>query len=520
MTSFVIIVDSANIDRTEQLTRILGARAGGSSSQDLQLKNFSSGTAAYPSRRDQQKTELTITHDFPPDSSPRDFVSQLRSIFPEMQFKSEFLDRFRNSVTSYKYVHCRGFICCSREGIFPQDVMFLLSNNSAEDEVVTAQDPLDSTRKQFVFVKSWPASEDFIQDVLEPWLVSATVKVVDEIPALAVEMFTEASMQILSEIGPHWPGIPVPSILFIRNWRAPSHQESPDRNWPIATSRRPYADLESAFVIRLEKPKEYMRYNCCFALCDGRGRILDLHVEPATTGYDLVVPCEISATALTLKVSYSLESNTPEVRQSNAQALNRFNMNFLPTNAKAELLASGTAGPELIDRYTYQRPSASEVATSITQAPHVTVTTQISLPVDNQVLIGAQVMVEAYARFFIMENTLRTKVKERLHNAYGTEWVNRLLPVLVTARPQDSARIRRAAQSNPDEILEEVYYSDLKDVIDTFWSLFEPVFKNKERTFLKLTELESLRNDIAHNRVLADHDIKRIQVYYMDLLAQ
>ena len=118
MTSFVIIVDSANIDRTEQLTRILGARAGGSSSQDLQLKNFSSGTAAYPSRRDQQKTELTITHDFPPDSSPRDFVSQLRSIFPEMQFKSEFLDRFRNSVTSYKYVHCPGSFAVQERASF------------------------------------------------------------------------------------------------------------------------------------------------------------------------------------------------------------------------------------------------------------------------------------------------------------------------------------------------------------------------------------------------------------------
>jgi hypothetical protein len=191
-------------------------------------------------------------------------------------------------------------------------------------------------------------------------------------------------------------------------------------------------------------------------------------------------------------------------------------MNYIPQYAKAELLA-----PELVDRYTYQRPATSGVATVTQTAPHVSVTTRIDLPVKDEVLMGAQTMVEAYTRFFILENTLRAVVMEKLQTNFGPQWVKQLMPVILAGKNQsEQARINQALTSNPNEILQEVYYRDLKNIVTHFWNTFQPVFKKKDGTLLKLTELEDLRNDIAHNRVLANHDIKRIEVYYMDLLSR
>lgn len=85
---------------------------------------------------------------------------------------------------------------------------------------------------------------------------------------------------------------------------------------------------------------------------------------------------------------------------------------------------------------------------------------------------------------------------------------------------REQKRLGRIIQSTPDRILEHVYYRDLGVIIDKFWNEFRPVFLDKNRTLMKLTELEDLRNDIAHNRVLSGHDVKRIEVYYMDLLSK
>jgi hypothetical protein len=140
----------------------------------------------------------------------------------------------------------------------------------------------------------------------------------------------------------------------------------------------------------LEEPKEFIRYNLAFCIPDARGRISDIHVEPAQTGYDLVVSCEVSS-GISIKASCSFESGTPVVFESDAKLLNRFNINFLPTYAKAELLAK----TELVDRYNYCSSATGNVATVIQIVPHVSITTQIVLPVRNEVLIGAQKMVEA-----------------------------------------------------------------------------------------------------------------------------
>jgi hypothetical protein len=147
-------------------------------------------------------------------------------------------------------------------------------------------------------------------------------------------------------------------------------------------------------------------------------------------------------------------------------------------------------------------------------APQYRITTEIGLQVRNEVMTGAKVMIPAYARFFIMENTLRSVVKETLVKKFPKNRAQHILPVLLSGKSKhEQQRINDIIASPPDGILDHVYYRDLSVIINKFWNEFQPVFLDKDRTLMKLTELKDLRNDIAHNRVLSERNIKRIEVY-------
>jgi len=187
-----------------------------------------------------------------------------------------------------------------------------------------------------------------------------------------------------------------------------------------------------------------------------------------------------------------------------------------PKEIKAELV-----GPDLVDRLTLSPREVGSVTTSVQTTPPYKIETELGLPIRSGIVVGAKSMVSAYARFFVLENTLRLVVKDGLVKSFPSNWVQTIQPVLLAGKSKhEQQRLNSIIQSTPDRILEHVYYRELGVIIEKFWNDFQPVFLDKNRTLMKLTELEDLRNDIAHNRVLSDHDIKRIEVYYMDLLSK
>ncbi|MGA2462133.1 MAG: Swt1 family HEPN domain-containing protein [Candidatus Bathyarchaeia archaeon] len=515
MPSFALVVDSQNVSgRIEGLTAALGPRAGGTSSSELEKKDFSRGSAAFdPRTLTNPKTKLAI--DYAPAGNAEEtleFISQIKSVFPEMAFESEFLQQLRSSAQSFKYVRSRGFLSLWREGLFGQDLEFFLTDSQQDDDVVIAEDHLDTSRKQIVFVRTWQQMSAFVEKVLEPWLVSGKVKPIQDFGETAVPFFTGPTSHALSESRQRWLSLPVPSMIYSRAW-AEQKPDYPNKDWAIISSKRTYANLHHAFAVLLERSQERIRFGCIFCLPENRGRVVDVHVDPNETNYKLIVQCETTV-PLKLKVSCLQDSNVTEVYNADASATQAFAVDYAPTEVIAELL-----GPDLVDRSAYHN-RAGAITTSIQPKPQVVVATQIGLPVQPQVLAGAETMIAAYARFFIMENTLRALAKDRFVKAFGVRWAKELAPVLIAGKtPGEQARVNQVLVSNPDQILEQVYYRDLNRIVDKFWSLFEPLFHDKDRTLLKLKELENLRNDIAHNRVLANHDIKRIEVYYMDLLS-
>jgi hypothetical protein len=517
MPAFTITVDNRNLERrVENLSTILGPSHGGTASANQTEKMFQFGRARYNPRSQVNKTELEIIHSVAGDSAKfKTVVAELRSLFPEMVFKSGLLDKIMAESKYFRYVICRGFVGTSSKGVTPQQLEFVLVNTHVENAMVIAQDSLDSTHKQLLFLQAWDSVQTFVKDLVEAWIVGERIAI-ERVGEITVSFFDLPSKHAFSESFERW--LPLPCTEYSRSWPSVS-QENLEKRYAVVGPEATYADTHHAYAVLFGRAPEQIRYGCFFYVPDYRGRILAATAEAKETTFEAVASVENPlAFPLKLRVSCVPELGQPEVFAADApEGEVTFPIQWLPKEVKAELFLAD----DLVDRVTWQAHGTGLVETLVKTTPSHMMTIEIALPVRNEVIIGASKMVPAYTRFFIMENTLRAVLREELRRTYGTKWVEQIEPLLLIDKKSDEKdRIVKAMKERPEQILEYVYYYDLKAIIDKFWNVFKPIFPHKERVLLKLEELEKLRNDIAHNRVLSDHDVKRIEVYYMDLLSK
>lgn len=517
MATFSIMVDSRNLEnRVENLSRILGPSHGGSTSASQIEKTFAFGRAKYDPRQQTNRTELEITHSIAGDFAKfKTVVAELRSLFPEMMFRSGLLDQIIAKSRYFRYVICKGFVSTSAKEVTPQQLEFVLVNTRVENAMVIAQDSLDSAHKQLLFVQAWDSAETFVRDLVEPWIVGERIAL-ERVGEIRVPFFDRPSKHAFSESLERW--LPLPCVEYTRAWPSTS-QENLEKRYAVVGTEPTYADTHHAYAVLYGRAPEQVRYGCYFQVPDHRGRILTAAAEAKENAFEAVVTVEnYLALPLKLRVSCVPESGQPEVFAADAPGGEvTFAIQWLPKEIKAELFSAD----DLVDRVTWQAHGTGSVETLVKTAPSHLITIEIALPVRNEVILGASQMVPAYARFFIMENTLRAVLREELRRTYGTKWVEQIGPLLLVNKENgEKDRIMKAMQETPEQILEYVYYYDLKAIVDKFWNVFKPIFPHKERVLMKLEELERLRNDIAHNRLLSSNDIKRIEVYYMDLLSK
>lgn len=509
------MIDAKNYEnRVPNLSRILGAvHASSTVGGKLSTIDFEKGHCRVESLsveaahlQIQQNTATSF-------EQCKELLTQLRIVFPEVRLKSELMQQILAKSEYYKFVACRAFAATSATGVIPQQVEFLLANFADDSETVVAQDSSVPTRKQLIFTQSW-AIEAFVRDLVEPWLIGERVEL--GVGEMNLSFFPNPPTHVLSESGQEW--LPLPSMVYSQGLGQESRYAL-DKNYTVVSSKRTYADILHAYSVLFARPTDKLQYDCSFYLPEHRGRILNIMVEPKDTKFEVIVRVENPLVAkLVLKASLEMGSGEPTILQEQAQQGDmKFEIESFPKEIRADLLAL----PDLVDRAIWRSREVGPVVASTATTPSVVITTEIGLPVRNDVLLGTRAMVPAYARFFIMENTLRAVVKDKLVKKFSVNWVKTVEPVLLRGKSGgEQSRIKDVIQKTPDQVLDQVYYRDLKAVIASFWSEFQAIFLDKDRTLMKLTELEDLRNDIAHNRVLPDHEIKRIEVYYVDLLSR
>jgi len=127
------------------------------------------------------------------------------------------------------------------------------------------------------------------------------------------------------------------------------------------------------------------------------------------------------------------------------------------------------------------------------------------------------VMKNAYARLFNIENQLRKFIEDKLIIKYGPDWWNKGLSAGLKAKTEDRKETELKEAWKVAEIksnMDYLSFEHLSGVIITNWNgVFDMIFYNQDKIKLKLTELETIRNAIAHCRTLSDDSLKKIQMY-------
>ncbi len=133
-------------------------------------------------------------------------------------------------------------------------------------------------------------------------------------------------------------------------------------------------------------------------------------------------------------------------------------------------------------------------------------------------------MSNAYVLLFKLEYKLRLFIENKLKEKYGSDWWEKGIPSSVKreaeGRKKDELEIGWQV-SKDKSIINYIEFKDIDNIISHTdnWKIFEPYFRDLQNIKAKLNELEYIRNDIAHTRVLSDEGYNRLTSYFKEIMA-
>lgn len=132
-----------------------------------------------------------------------------------------------------------------------------------------------------------------------------------------------------------------------------------------------------------------------------------------------------------------------------------------------------------------------------------------------------------YGTLNVIENSLRGLCTVRLSKRYGAKWYKSQLSPTAQRKYVDGLAYERSQFSLGFTSYHPVYYldfSDLREILcrkDNWRECFSDLFgeKNYELLTSSLSELEPIRNKVAHNRLVSDHELS-VANSFLDSLTQ
>lgn len=131
--------------------------------------------------------------------------------------------------------------------------------------------------------------------------------------------------------------------------------------------------------------------------------------------------------------------------------------------------------------------------------------------------------IEIFTLLYCMETALRELIIEALTVAEGSRWYRKCLPGDVLEKYRKGWEVEKGirwTQCIPHHPIYYVDFPDLKKVIereDNWKKAFERIFSRKEILSNTLSELEPIRNKIAHNRKTSGEDVEIVRGAYSKL---
>ena len=149
---------------------------------------------------------------------------------------------------------------------------------------------------------------------------------------------------------------------------------------------------------------------------------------------------------------------------------------------------------------------------------------EVLAPFSVQLRGEAMRMTRVYALIYCFENSVRELIRDRLQDKHGADWwtsaaVPKRMRELSDSR-RDKANENTWLEGERSDPLQFVDFGGLSDVIVQNWDVFADLIPSQHWLKQRMDELEQARNYIAHNRLLADAEFRRIESYVGDWLRQ
>ncbi|MFM6137903.1 MAG: Swt1 family HEPN domain-containing protein, partial [Sphaerospermopsis kisseleviana] len=127
---------------------------------------------------------------------------------------------------------------------------------------------------------------------------------------------------------------------------------------------------------------------------------------------------------------------------------------------------------------------------------------------------------QVYYQLYCIETALRELIIEQLKNLAGYQWYKQRVPS--DARQNSQTRLQGEKNQGWSQFIpyHKIYYTDFPDLQkiilqkNNWQDIFQSIFHREEVLKGTLTELEPIRNKIAHNRKLTQNDVDIVQGSY------
>lgn len=149
---------------------------------------------------------------------------------------------------------------------------------------------------------------------------------------------------------------------------------------------------------------------------------------------------------------------------------------------------------------------------------------EVLAPFSVQLRGEAMRMTRVYALLYCFENSVRDLIRDRLSERHGADWwsstaVPNKIKQHANAR-QDKANGNTWLEGERSDPLQFVDFGGLSDIVIQNWELFADLIPTQHWLKQRMDELEQARNYMAHNRLLAEGEFRRIENYVGDWIRQ
>ncbi|RKT26390.1 hypothetical protein B0G69_2134 [Paraburkholderia sp. RAU2J] len=128
-------------------------------------------------------------------------------------------------------------------------------------------------------------------------------------------------------------------------------------------------------------------------------------------------------------------------------------------------------------------------------------------------------MARSYELFYCLEKTIRRQIAELLESNKGSDWwTDSVIPQQIFLDVKKRIQRERESGITPrsSDQLDYTNFGELGEIIKANWQIFASIFNNIKAVEKIMSNLNSLRNPIAHCSMLAEDEKLRLELSLRD----